>query len=116
MGCKDAGVVLAVNRDFMHRTKTKTRLREGEIDLLEYLNPRYRLFILSNGYSEVQFKKLANSGLAPDLEKMILSEDTGIQKPHKSIFVYAIKNTNARKKESLMIGYSWDADIVGGYD
>ena len=116
MGITDRELILAVNRDFLHRTTTKTRLIEGAIDLLEYLHPRYRLFILSNGFREVQFKKLANSGLAPYFEKMILSEDAGIQKPHKGIFDYALKNTNARKKESLMIGDSWDADIVGGYD
>lgn len=115
MGVTDRKAVLAINDDFLQRTTTKTRLIPGALELLEYLRPGYRLFILSNGFREVQFKKLHHSGLAPYIEKMILSEDAGIQKPHKEIFDFALKNTNARRRESLMIGDSWEADIVGAY-
>lgn len=107
--------VLAVNRDFLQRTTTKTRLVAGAVELLEYLRPSYRLFILSNGFREVQFLKLSNAGLAPYFERMILSEDANIQKPHKGIFDFALRNTNSRRTESLMIGDSWEADIVGAY-
>jgi len=115
MGISERKEVLAVNNEFLQRTTTKTRLIPGAIELLEYLQPSYRLFILSNGFREVQFKKLKNSGLAPYIEKMILSEDAGIQKPHKDIFDFALINTNSRRKESLMIGDSWEADIVGAH-
>ncbi|MDL2208181.1 YjjG family noncanonical pyrimidine nucleotidase [Parabacteroides sp. OttesenSCG-928-O15] len=113
MGIDDRETVLAINRDFLARTTTRTRLIPGAIELLDYLRPTYRLFILSNGFREVQFKKLENSGLAPYIERMILSEDAGIQKPHKAIFDFALRNTNSRRQESLMIGDSWEADIVG---
>jgi len=115
MGITERKEILAVNDDFLQRTTTKTRLIPGAIELLEYLRPSYRLFILSNGFREVQFKKLDNSGLAPYIDRMILSEDAGIQKPHKEIFDYALVNTNSRRRESLMIGDSWEADIVGAY-
>lgn len=36
-----------------------------------------------------------------------------MNKPHPDIFTYALKNTNSRRVETLMIGDSWDADIVG---
>ena len=29
------------------------------------------------------------------------------------MFTYALKNTNSRRTQTLMIGDSWDADIVG---
>lgn len=116
MGINERSEVLAINNDFLQRTTTKTRLVPGAIELLEYLHPSYRLYILSNGFREVQFKKLTNSGLAPYIERMILSEDAGIQKPHKEIFDFALKNTNSRRNESLMIGDSWEADIVGAYN
>ena len=98
LGIEDKKTVLSVNNDFLQRTTTKTRL-----------------FILSNGFREVQFKKLSNAGLAPYFERMILSEDANIQKPHKGIFDFALKNTNSRRSESLMIGDSWEADIIGAY-
>ncbi|RHJ88963.1 noncanonical pyrimidine nucleotidase, YjjG family [Bacteroides sp. AM07-16] len=116
MGIEDVKSVMAINNDFLQRTTKKTRLVPGAIELLKYLYPSYRLFILSNGFREVQFKKLSNSGLAPYFERMILSEDANIQKPHKGIFDFALRNTNSRRNESLMIGDSWDADIVGAYN
>lgn len=116
MGIEDVPTVLAINNDFLQRTTTKTRLIPGAIDLLEYLHPFYKLYILSNGFREVQYKKLCNSGLAPYFSKMILSEDAACQKPNKEIFDYALVNTNSRRRESLMIGDSWDADIVGAHN
>lgn len=115
MGIEDVKTVLQVNNEFLRRTTVKTKLIPGAIELLEYLRPSYRLFILSNGFREVQFKKLKNAGLSPYIERMILSEDANIQKPHKEIFDFALKNTNSRRKESLMIGDSWEADIAGAY-
>lgn len=113
LGITDEKEVLAINDDFLRRTTTKTRLIPGAIELLEYLRPSYRMYILSNGFREVQYLKLSNAGLAPYFDRMILSEDAQIQKPHKGIFDYALVNTNSRRAESLMIGDSWDADIVG---
>ncbi len=113
LGIEDKETVLSINKDFLNRTGQKTRIIPGAIELLEYLEPRYRLYILSNGFREVQANKLNNSGLARFFKKMILSEDAGIQKPHKGIFDYALINTNSRRKETLMIGDSWEADIIG---
>lgn len=116
LGIEDDKTSLAINNEFLQRTTTKTRLVPGAIELLEYLHPSYRLFILSNGFREVQSKKLINSGLAPYIERMVLSEDACIQKPHKEIFDYALRNTNSRRSESLMIGDCWEADIVGAHN
>jgi len=113
MGIDDASFAWKLNDDFLQRTATKTKIIEGAIDLLEYLVPKYRLFILSNGFREIQYRKMQNAGLAPYFERILLSEDVSIQKPHKKIFDYALKNTNSRRSESLMIGDSFEADIAG---
>lgn len=115
LGITDTEYALRINNDFLHRTTTKTRLIPGTLELLEHLRPSYRMYILSNGFREVQHKKLTNSGLAPYFDKMILSEDAGINKPHRDIFNFALINTNSRRNESLMIGDSWEADIEGAY-
>lgn len=112
-GITDTRYALNINDNFLQRTTTKTRLIPGTIELLEYLRPSYRMYILSNGFREVQSKKLTNAGLAPYFDKMILSEDAGINKPHQDIFNFALINTNSRRNESLMIGDSWEADIEG---
>jgi len=115
MGITDSQYILRLNRDFLQRTTSKTKLIPEAIELLEYLQPFYRLFILSNGFREIQALKLKNSGLAPFFEKIILSEDANIQKPHKEIFDFALKTTNSRRNESLMIGDCYEADIEGAY-
>ncbi|MDR1918312.1 MAG: YjjG family noncanonical pyrimidine nucleotidase [Tannerellaceae bacterium] len=112
-GVSDAASALRLNRDFLERTSLKTVLIAGVRELLDYLRPSYSMHILSNGFREVQFKKLAHSGLAAYFDSVILSEDAGIQKPHKAIFDFALKNANARRRETLMIGDSWEADIAG---
>ena len=112
-GITDPEYAKRLSDDFLDRTTRKTRLIDGTMDLLEYLLPRYRMHILSNGFREVQYKKIENSGLKPFFDKIILSEDAGINKPHPDMFTYALKNTNSRRTQTLMIGDSWDADIVG---
>lgn len=115
-GINDPKYAKAVSDDFLQRTTCKTRLIEGTFELLDYLQPRYRMHILSNGFREVQYEKIKNSGLLHYFDKIILSEDAGINKPHPNIFTYALKNTNARRAETVMIGDSWEADIAGARD
>lgn len=115
-GINDPAYAKNLSDDFLERTTRKTRLIEGTMELLDYLRPKYRMHILSNGFREVQYKKIENSGLKPYFDKIILSEEAGINKPHPDIFTYALKNTNSRRVETLMIGDSWDADIVGAFN
>ena len=105
--------ILALNRRFLAVTATKTRLVEGALEVMEYLHRYYRIYILSNGFREVQHAKVERSGLLPYIHRMILSEDAGVNKPNATIFRYACSATNSRCAESLMIGDSWPADIVG---
>ena len=114
MGADNNEYAMRLNSDFLQRTAKKTRTIDGAIDLLEYLYPKYRLFILSNGFREIQSLKMQSAGIAQYFERIILSEDVSIQKPHKEIFDYALKNTNSRRTESLIIGDSPEADIAGG--
>ena len=115
MGIEDKKQALAMNHDFLMRTTTKSRIIPGAKELLEYLHPHYRLFILSNGFREVQYKKLCSAGLERYFERLILSEDAQIQKPHKGIFDFALQQTHSLRTESLMSGDCWEADIVGAY-
>ncbi|MGL5636175.1 MAG: HAD-IA family hydrolase, partial [Bacteroidales bacterium] len=57
--------------------------------------------------------KLSNSGLNDYFDKVILSDQIGYNKPHPKIFDFALKSTNSRKKESVMIGDNFDTDITG---
>lgn len=115
-GIDDAVYAKNLSDDFLERTTCKTKLVDGTMELLEYLKPKYDMHILSNGFREVQYKKIENSGLKPYFDKIILSDDVGVNKPHADFFTYALQHTHARNAETLMIGDSWEADILGAYN
>lgn len=100
--------------DYLPLLAQQTRLMPHCLQVLDTLKAkRYRLFIISNGFVEIQQLKLQRSGLLPYFEKCYFSEHIGAHKPAKQFFDYAIKSSNAVKKQSLVIGDNFDADIVG---
>mgnify|MGYP000438958304 CR=1 FL=1 len=81
---------------------------------MEYLNRKgYRLFLLTNGFTEVQKVKVVHSNLDKYFERMITSEEIGFQKPNPKIFKHALHMAKATAEESLMIGDNLEADIMG---
>lgn len=101
------------NREYLALLPGQTALCPGALDVVKKLSGQLNLYVITNGFSEVQFKKMENSGLLPYFNKIFTSEETGINKPSPEIFRYALKTTNAPKKESLMVGDSFEIDIVG---
>jgi len=88
-------------------------LFDGAIDILNYLSPKYKMHIITNGFEEVQYKKIKNSHLLPFFDKIITSEEVGVKKPNPLIFNYALEKSNANAMESIMIGDNFEADILG---
>jgi putative hydrolase of the HAD superfamily len=99
--------------DYVRITPTKTNLFLGSEKVLAYLQKKYTLHIISNGFKESTLTKMEVSGLNPYFTNVIISEDVGINKPDKAIFEYALDKAKALKHESIMIGDSIEADIRG---
>lgn len=102
-----------LSEDYINYLSTFNFVFEGTIEVLEYLKPKYQLHIITNGFSEVQTKKMKNSKLDVYFDKIITSESVGVKKPNPKIFMYALEQANAQANESIMIGDSWEADIMG---
>lgn len=99
---------------FLAFCSCKPGLVEGARELVDYLRRRgYRLHICSNGFHEVQYKKLAACGLAGCFDSVVLSEDAGYNKPQPQFFDYALAVTGARRESTLMIGDNYNTDILG---
>jgi len=101
------------NHEYLEHMPQQTRLCEGAREVLEVLSRRYQMHIITNGFVEVQYKKLENSNLRHYFKNIFISEEVKSPKPDAEIFHYALKSSNARRKESLMIGDSWEVDILG---
>ncbi len=88
-------------------------LFDGTLAILDYLTVRYQLHIITNGFEEVQYKKLKNSGIYHYFSTITTSEEVGVKKPNPKVFKMALKKANANPNQSIMIGDSFEADILG---
>jgi 5'-nucleotidase len=113
VGVPDTALAKRYSDDFFSVIPTKSQLLPYAKEALDYLSQKYRLFILSNGFRELQFQKMHSSGISHYFEKVILSDDIQVHKPYPEIFNFALSSTQSLLDESLMIGDSWEADIVG---
>lgn len=99
--------------DYLQICPTKTNLFPHAIETLDYLQQKYNLHLISNGFKEACEKKLEHSKLNAYFKTVVISEVFGINKPDRRIFEYALENGKAQKEHSIMIGDNLDADIKG---
>ena len=113
VGIHDQELADTFCREALGRIPTKNKLIEGAIELLEYLHPKYNLYILSNGFKELQSRKMSTAGIDKYFDALILSEDIGVNKPNRELYEYALQKTSSTIEDSIMIGDMFETDIVG---
>ena len=109
-------IIDQISDDYINYLPEYNHLFDGAIEILDYLKPNYKLHIITNGFASVQTKKLNNSKIGHYFDTITNSEMAGVKKPHPTIFDFALSLANALKEESLMIGDSYEADIVGAQE
>lgn len=112
-GIKDNKLSEKIGEFYIKESPKKTNLFPRAIETLSYLAEKYKMHIITNGFVEVQYLKLKNSGLRNYFEKIIISEEVGSNKPEKKIFSHALMSAGAKKQESVMIGDNLGTDILG---
>lgn len=98
---------------YIEELPVNNHLFSGTLETLDYLFPKYKLHIITNGFKEVQHQKIRNSGIEKYFNTITTSEDVGVKKPHPSIFITALNRASALPQHSIMIGDSVEADIEG---
>ena len=114
VGINDAALATSMNARFLDILATKTELVPYAREILEVItNKNIPVTLISNGFIEVQYRKMRSANIEHYFTHVVLSEMVGALKPNPEIFEYALKLNNAHKDEVLMVGDSFEADIEG---
>jgi putative hydrolase of the HAD superfamily len=98
---------------YIENLSTQTHLLPNCVEVLQYLSGRYKMHIITNGFEEVQARKLKNSGIEHYFVEVVNSDRAGVKKPDPRIFNMAIEAAGIRPESGIMIGDSFEADILG---
>ena len=88
---------------------------DGAKEILEYLAPKYDLYIVSNSTYKMQYCRLTTAGVCDYFKKIFVSDKIGHQKPTKEFFDCCFEQIpNFNPEETIIIGDSLTSDIKGG--
>ena len=104
------------DHDYLETIVTLDKVVDGALDLLEHLVQRGPVYVLSNGFADLQSRKLKSGGLDKYIERLILSDDINVTKPDKRLFDYALEQVGGKASSTVMIGDNYDADILGAHN
>lgn len=113
MGVDEADIPHNIWEKYLEICPTKTILIPGARELLDYLVVSYDLHLITNGFAEVQRRKLDHCDLAKYFKSLTISEEVGEQKPHPLVFETALRNAKSNAKTSHYVGDNLEADIKG---
>ncbi|MTI40062.1 YjjG family noncanonical pyrimidine nucleotidase [Fulvivirga lutimaris] len=104
---------LSMSEEYIKNCPYKTNLMPFTHETLDYLHKKYPLFLLTNGFNDVQNVKIKNSKIDHYFSGMVTSETSGHRKPSSEIYNYTLSLAKAKAETTVMIGDNLNADIIG---
>ena len=110
--------------EYLNKMNTETALEPNAVEVLEYIKDMGgKIAIVTNGFKEVQHKKMVNADIAKYVDAVIISEVVGAHKPNPVIFIKSLEslcgadtyneNKQAIRSQTLMVGDDFTNDIEG---
>ena len=106
-------IINDISKLYIDYLSSYPHLFPGTINVLNELSDRYNLHIITNGFKNIQYKKLESSGIVKFFKNVFTSEDFGYKKPHPLIFKKALEITDTSPNSAIMIGDNLEVDILG---
>ncbi|PVX50837.1 putative hydrolase of the HAD superfamily [Balneicella halophila] len=114
---KDKKMCAEMSKQYVELSPLQTSVFPETHSVLHALKDRgYTLHIITNGFNEVQFKKLENSKLNDFFETVSTSENAFHHKPDIRAFEYALQCANTTAPKAAMIGDDLITDIQGAHN
>lgn len=116
-GIDDPALASDLETNFLKEMLDFNQLVSGSLEVLEYLKKkRYILHIVSNGFSEITFRKLEGSGIRDFFYSVTTACDSRAFKPSEEMFRFALQRAKATREDALLIGDDPVADVGGAYE
>lgn len=112
-GIIDYNLSMRFSEDYIKESPKKSNLVAHAKDVLDYLLPRYPLYIITNGFEEIQSTKMESSGITNYFKGVVTSARAGYKKPEKGIFDFALRENGFVCSDTIMIGDNLLTDIAG---
>lgn len=106
-------LIHSISNKYINQLSLQTHLFPGTHELLQCLKTKYRLHIITNGFDEVQYKKISRSGLESYFSTITTSEDINLKKPNPKVFLHALEKAKTKPEQSVMVGDNLEADVNG---
>lgn len=112
----DEDMSFKMNEILVDNLQFQKILVPGTIELLNYLKPKYKLHILSNGYYDIQINKMTHSGILEFFENVFTQDVIVFRKPQLEFFNTVMDKINTSAENCIMVGDNLLADIKGATD
>jgi HAD superfamily hydrolase (TIGR01509 family) len=89
------------------------RPMSGAKSSLTELSRHYPLGVVSNGFADMQRRKLAALGFSDLFKSMVFSSEAGVLKPQPEIFQRAATELQCAPADCLFVGDSYERDMLG---
>ena len=116
LGMAAADVPPTLSAEFTDILPEKSAVFPHTHETLAYLRGKYTLHLITNGFEDMQHRKLTSSNLKQYFDQIITSEHSGHLKPDPRMFAHALQAAGARAPESLMVGDNLECDVLGAHN
>ncbi|HOI18489.1 MAG TPA: HAD family hydrolase [Candidatus Woesearchaeota archaeon] len=108
--------IIYFERLFWSELENNVRLYSDAKDILEYLYRKVPLGLVSDsdGKKEYKIKRVKKLKIDRFFKTIVTSDDTGFNKPDKSVFILCAKKLKIKPNNCLVVGDNPYADCIGG--
>lgn len=112
-GLEDHNLASQLGDHYSVLSPTKKNLIPNALEVLDYLVEKYPLYLVTNGFEEMQSTKVESGGIRKYFKDVITSERAGHKKPAKEIFEFTMLLGGLKNDEVIMVGDNLLTDIAG---
>lgn len=114
-GVEDAELAAALARRYDIIRAERVEYFPDAVPVLARLHNRYRLAIITNGFTETHKARVAPLELGRFFDHVVMAGDLGFVKPDPAVFHHAMRLLGVTAQESVMVGDRFNRDVEGAH-